>query len=956
MNGRAELVYCILVVFDGRQLKALSTKTSCIVIILLCLLRPCADSYYCIVVLFCIGKRTENRRHCIIARKHCINMPGLSKLKLAELRVMAEANGIDVTGLTRAQLIEQLSSVDNQEESGDDGPVHGDEANEDEDDDEVVLTGAGQTPPGDTLTPEILAIKLQLELEEKRKERVAAEVAADRERLEIERERAQLRAGAGQHGPVSTSCYVPSDIKGMLPSMQGEDVVGFFNAFERVLEMYEVDESLWAKLLAPHLSQKATRVYSRLSLDQCKCYATVKEQILVSYKCSSKVYLEKFRNAARAGQESYSLFGNRLRDLLKFYLESKSITQFDALIEDLLFNQFLDSLDKVPDVKRFVLERNPTDLKTACDFADLFYDVSRSKVIKTANPTQFTQQTSQSRWAGNVQTNSTQSTAGAGRGQPQKFGNFKNQGQRPSGGAGNFKQMCHVCGGPHPTHAHRSNGGTVAFVGKKLYKPSDFVVPTFINDEFVEAVRDTGADVCCVDASLVRDSDYTSEAIMLYPAFGAGICAKLAFVSLRSPSLGIDQTIRVKMAAVEGLKRQVLLGNSLFTANYGIKDFVISKGGWGTNGNAAMTPGQQMSTTSQTETETETGEQTANSISGCISNAPNEIFRNARETAARERVAAVETCRRFTGLTDVSLVAGSNSGGLEGDAETQRCRAAVVSNCNKIDGASRCPAAVTGDETANYYAATDSEQPQVMVRNREMTNLPGSEVSQPTAVTVRAFSATQSLVADTDKPQTAESELTGGIEMLDAPGVNSMHNCNVVETRSTSGTKPPGATLSYSGPSQELRCDTQTKTLRSYPLDISELASGDGDNLQTLLAAAAGDGEAVAVDGALDGAAQTSNGEERRRLNAERGSYAQRQNLMTMTDTLCSQTGGLQFAEIDQTAVGSHNEIVIDNYQKRSNGNLNVRNGICNRNWKFVGCDGFMRKFGAPKVKYKRNS
>ena len=79
-------------------------------------------------------------------------MSSLKKLKLDELRAKGEAKGIDVTGLTRLQIIEQLTHIDESSAEGD--------AVEQADDD-----GNEVNFSTDTLTPEIRALTLQLELE-----------------------------------------------------------------------------------------------------------------------------------------------------------------------------------------------------------------------------------------------------------------------------------------------------------------------------------------------------------------------------------------------------------------------------------------------------------------------------------------------------------------------------------------------------------------------------------------------------------------------------------------------------------------------------------------------------------------------------------------------------------------------------------------------------------------------
>ena len=46
-------------------------------------------------------------------------------------------------------------------------------------------------------------------------------------------------------------------IKAILPSMHDVEIVGFFQSFERILELNEVDKALWARLLPSQLLPRA---------------------------------------------------------------------------------------------------------------------------------------------------------------------------------------------------------------------------------------------------------------------------------------------------------------------------------------------------------------------------------------------------------------------------------------------------------------------------------------------------------------------------------------------------------------------------------------------------------------------------------------------------------------------------------------------------------------------------
>ena len=151
----------------------------------------------------------------------------------------------------------------------------------------------------------------------------------------------------------------------------------FFHAFERTLELYDVDSSCFSRLLPGCLSMKASKVYSKLSLEQSKHYETVKREILASFKLDAASYIHKFRTVKRSGNESYKMFSNRLQELQTYYFESRDINSFESLKGDMLLEQFTSTLS--PAIKSFVLARarRPGNIGEVSDFADLAFQVSQ---------------------------------------------------------------------------------------------------------------------------------------------------------------------------------------------------------------------------------------------------------------------------------------------------------------------------------------------------------------------------------------------------------------------------------------------------------------------------------------------------------------------------------------------------------------------------------------------------
>jgi hypothetical protein len=237
----------------------------------------------------------------------------------------------------------------------------------------------------------------------------------DKMRLEVERERLSLIGFDESRSSGVVVNAPPCDIKSLVPHMQNDDAITHFEAFERVMRLNDVDEAFWAKMIVPTLSHKGTRVFSKLSIDDCRNYKVIKERVLEAFKCSPQLYYERFQTAVRSGQESYAQFSNRLNELLKGYLEAKRINDFEVLVNDLVYTRFMSSLNRVPEVFKFVLERHPGNLRDACNYADLFYDVKMKTANNNVANTSDRGQSSQARGSGNIRGYSNQSNSFNGR-------------------------------------------------------------------------------------------------------------------------------------------------------------------------------------------------------------------------------------------------------------------------------------------------------------------------------------------------------------------------------------------------------------------------------------------------------------------------------------------------------------------------------------------------------------
>ena len=92
-----------------------------------------------------------------------------------------------------------------------------------------------------------------------------------------------------------------------------------------------------ARILPSLLNKNANKIYSCLDIDTCRLYDSVKTEILRGFHLSPKAYLQKFRTMKRYGDDAYSQFLNKLKNVQNYYLESKQIAKFQSLCYDMLF-------------------------------------------------------------------------------------------------------------------------------------------------------------------------------------------------------------------------------------------------------------------------------------------------------------------------------------------------------------------------------------------------------------------------------------------------------------------------------------------------------------------------------------------------------------------------------------------------------------------------------------------
>jgi hypothetical protein len=112
------------------------------------------------------------------------------------------------------------------------------------------------------------------------------------------------------------------------------DIITFFAAFERYLLLSEVPSENWAKLLVSCLNEKASALYTTLSLSDCADYQVMKKFLINEFRANPSVYRARMLSLHRSGSDSYEVFLTKLNDVFSHYLQSKNIVSFESLRDD----------------------------------------------------------------------------------------------------------------------------------------------------------------------------------------------------------------------------------------------------------------------------------------------------------------------------------------------------------------------------------------------------------------------------------------------------------------------------------------------------------------------------------------------------------------------------------------------------------------------------------------------
>jgi len=107
-----------------------------------------------------------------------------------------------------------------------------------------------------------------------------------------------------------------------VPKFSENDVETFLISVDNAAELNNFPPDKCAAILQAHPTGKAFKVFTKLSVEECRDYPALKAALLQAYSVVPEVYRKRFRNLNKIYTETYSEFAFRLSTQFARRLES----------------------------------------------------------------------------------------------------------------------------------------------------------------------------------------------------------------------------------------------------------------------------------------------------------------------------------------------------------------------------------------------------------------------------------------------------------------------------------------------------------------------------------------------------------------------------------------------------------------------------------------------------------
>jgi len=92
------------------------------------------------------------------------------------------------------------------------------------------------------------------------------------------------------------------------------------------------------------LNERSKTLVAKLSKEQLDDYERVKAYLLREFKLTAEQYRDKFWTATQLREETYTLFGSRVKILFMYYMDSRKVASRDDLIDLLVSDRIKQTL------------------------------------------------------------------------------------------------------------------------------------------------------------------------------------------------------------------------------------------------------------------------------------------------------------------------------------------------------------------------------------------------------------------------------------------------------------------------------------------------------------------------------------------------------------------------------------------------------------------------------------
>ena len=178
--------------------------------------------------------------------------------------------------------------------------------------------------------------KLDLERLRLKKDEEEEGKAVELRREELQRQKDRDKAEKDRlNSPVYKAKLFGDALRGTMSRMPQDavELVPYFRNVEQLFSDFKVEPELKAHLLKPHLSDQARVLIARMDPAKASSYDEIKKFLLREYKLSAAALLEKYNSLKREAGETYTLYGNRMKSILLYYVESRKAMGYELLIE-----------------------------------------------------------------------------------------------------------------------------------------------------------------------------------------------------------------------------------------------------------------------------------------------------------------------------------------------------------------------------------------------------------------------------------------------------------------------------------------------------------------------------------------------------------------------------------------------------------------------------------------------